>query len=110
MPPEIAEAARLDTWLLSYCRQNRAQEVGKREAQQYGPLRVGPLLDAALVALETRGRVRVGKQGRRLIVTLNPMLLRFATATPATPATHGQDSRPTVATVATVAVANGGEA
>jgi len=104
MPPEIAEAARLDAWLLSYCRQNRAQEVGKREAQQYGPLRDGPLLDAALVALEKLGRVRVGKQGKRLTIALNPMLLRFATATPAT---HGQGSRPTVATVA---VANGGEA
>ena len=108
MPPELAEAARLDGWLLSYCRQQQTQEVGKREAQQYGPLRDGPQLDAALGALETLGRVRVSKQGKRVIVTLNPMLLHFATATPATPATHGQDSRSTVATVATVAVANGG--
>uniref|UniRef100_E6PW61 DUF3987 domain-containing protein n=1 Tax=mine drainage metagenome TaxID=410659 RepID=E6PW61_9ZZZZ len=108
MSPELAEAARLDGWLLAYCRQNQAQEIGRRDAQQYGPLRDGAQLDAVLRELETLGRVRLTKQGKRHIITLNPALLRFATATPAALATHADRSGATVATAATVAVANGG--
>ena len=108
MSPELAEAARLDGWLLAYCRQQQTREVGKREAQQYGPLRDGAQIDTALRELETLGRARLTKQGKRHIITLNPALLRFATATPAALATVAPEWPSCVASAAGVAVANGG--
>jgi putative DNA primase/helicase len=91
LPPEVADAARLDAWLLAYCKQHATPEVPKKKARQYGPLRDGAMLDAALHALVELDRVRVVKDGKRQTIELNPHLAGFATATPATPATQAGD-------------------
>ncbi|MBL0168491.1 MAG: DUF3987 domain-containing protein [Propionivibrio sp.] len=76
LPVEMADAARLDSWLIEHCRREQTHFVSKRYVRQHGPLRSGDSLDAAV------------------------------RATLATVATHQAKSFPTVASVATVAVAN----
>ena len=106
LPEELANAARLDAWLIEYCRRERTGQAGKREVQQYGPLRKKEALDGAIRELSDLDRLQIRKEGKRVTLVLNPALLNFATATVATLATHGQEKKGSVATVASVAVAN----
>ena len=105
-PEYKANAARLDAWLIEYCRRERTGQAGKREVQQYGPLRKKEALDGAIRELSDLDRLQIRKEGKRVTLVLNPALLNFATATVATLATHGQEKKGSVATVASVAVAN----
>jgi len=75
LPPELANAARLDTWLITYCRRERTSRVGKNHVRQYGPLRDGAALDAALSELANLDRVRRVKEGKRLHIQVNPALV-----------------------------------
>jgi putative DNA primase/helicase len=75
LPVELADAARLDAWLLDYCRRERTSMAGKNHVRQHGPLRDGPRLDAALRELEGLDRLRLRKDGKRLTLHLNPALL-----------------------------------
>jgi putative DNA primase/helicase len=105
LPAELANAARLDAWLIDHCRREGTHLVPKRDAQRLGPVRERAALDAAVSTLAELDRVRQRADAKRKYIAVNPALLSFATATPATPATHGGDTEATVATVATVAVA-----
>jgi putative DNA primase/helicase len=78
LPPELADAARLDGWLIEACRRERASSLCKNEVRQYGPLRDDPRLAAALREVTELGRVRLGKDGRRSIVEVNPALMEVA--------------------------------
>ena len=48
LPAELAAAARLDAWLIEYCRRERTHLVGKNHTRQHGPLRDGAALEAAI--------------------------------------------------------------
>jgi putative DNA primase/helicase len=78
LPVELADAARLDTWLIEHCRREGVDTVGKNVTRQYGPLRDGARLDAALKELEALDRVRLIKRGKRLTIHINPALLEVA--------------------------------
>ena len=75
LPPELAAAARLDAWLVEYCRRERTPLVGKNHTRQHGPLRDGAALGAAIRELADLDRVRLAKDGRRLTIQLNPALM-----------------------------------
>lgn len=77
MPPELANAARLDRWLIADCQRGRTHIVSRRKIQNMGPhgLRDKAALDAALKELTEAGRVRVTESGRKRDVYVNPALL-----------------------------------
>lgn len=76
LPPEMADAARLDSWLIGYCKRERSNTVPIREAQRLGPIRDKQKLTAALRELEEHDRVREAQDGRRRAIKVNPALLR----------------------------------
>lgn len=78
LPDELADAARLDSWLIAYCRRERTHLVPKNAARQYGPLRDGKRLDAAVRELCELDRLRLTQDGRRLALKVNPALLEVA--------------------------------
>jgi putative DNA primase/helicase len=75
VPDDVMDAARLDAWMIEYCRTEPTQTVSKRTAQQFGPLRKADPLSAALKALEDMDRVRVARDGRQIVIHINPALL-----------------------------------
>jgi putative DNA primase/helicase len=75
LPPELADAARLDSWLIEYCRRERTRLVGKRTAMQYSPLRNKTRMDAAITELSDLDRLEVRKDGKRVTLAVNPLLL-----------------------------------
>jgi putative DNA primase/helicase len=78
LPPELADAARLDTWLIGHCKRERTHMVGKRSARQFGPVREGARLDSAIRELCELDRVRLVKDGKRLTIHVNPALVGVA--------------------------------
>ena len=75
LPAELADAARLDTWLIDYCRRERVSAVSRRVARQRCPVRDGARLDAAIRELVELERVQVWRDGRRVLVAVNPELV-----------------------------------
>ena len=77
LPAELTRAARLDAYLLDYCRRERTHLVPIKKVQQYGPsgLREKAAIDAAVRELEELGRARPSQEGRRKIIEVNPALL-----------------------------------
>lgn len=78
LPVEMANAARLDRWLLDYCRRERTRMIGKRYVRQHGPIRDGATLDAAIRELAEHDRLRVVKDGKRITLQINPALIEVA--------------------------------
>jgi putative DNA primase/helicase len=79
LPTELADAARLDSWLIEHCRQGRTHMVGKNHVRQHGPLRDGGRLDAAIRELAELDRLQLEKDGKRLTIHLNPALVGVTT-------------------------------
>ncbi|MBK6677230.1 MAG: DUF3987 domain-containing protein [Rhodocyclaceae bacterium] len=77
LPAELADAARLDSWLIEYCQRERTHLVGKSYAMQYGPLRKRDTLDAAIRELAELDRLQVRKDGKRATLAINPAILGF---------------------------------
>ena len=77
LPAEMADAVRLDTWLIEYCRKQRTHLVPVQKVQQFGPggLRRKPAMETAVRELEELGRARMGKEGRSKVIEVNPALL-----------------------------------
>ena len=77
LPLELADAARLDAWLIEYCRNTGTNTVGKNDVRQRGPgpLRKGARLDAAISELADFDRVRLMKDGKRQTIAVNPELM-----------------------------------
>ena len=77
LPAELANAARLDTWLVDYCRRERTHLVPTKKVQQFGPggLREKAAIDSAMRELEELSRARLVQEGRRKIIKVNPALL-----------------------------------
>ncbi len=78
LPQEQADVARLDNWLLEYCRREKTNIVPRREVQRNvtpGHLRRKAALDTALDELVEAGRVQLVQDGRRKEIHINPTLL-----------------------------------
>jgi putative DNA primase/helicase len=77
LPVELANAARLDSWLIEHCRRERTHIVPTQKVQQYGPsgLREKAAIEAAMRELEETGRARLVREGRRKEIKVNPALL-----------------------------------
>lgn len=83
LPIEAANAARLDSWLLDYCRREKTNIVPRREVQRNvtpGHLRQKSALDFALDELMEAGRVQLVQDGRRKEIYINPALLEGGAA------------------------------
>lgn len=75
LPAELADAARLDSWLIEHCRRERTHLVSTREAQRLGPIRDKEKLTTALRELEELDRVKVAQEMRRKTIKVNPALV-----------------------------------
>ena len=77
LPVELANAARLDRWLIEYCRRERTQLVPIAKLQQGGPsgLRSKAAIETALRELEESSRARLVRDGKRKMIAVNPALV-----------------------------------
>lgn len=75
LPAEMADAVRLDKWLIEYCRREQTHCVGRRYVQQHGAVRDGARLNAAIGDLESLDRIQLRKDGKQRSIWLNPALL-----------------------------------
>lgn len=75
LPAEMADAVRLDKWLIEYCRREQTHCVGRRYVQQHGAVRDGARLNAAIGELESLDRIQLRKDGKQRSIWLNPALL-----------------------------------
>jgi putative DNA primase/helicase len=78
LPAELADAARLDSWLLDYCRRQKTNIVPRRDVQRNVTpvhLRQKATLEDALRELAEAGRVLLVQEGRRKEIHVNPALL-----------------------------------
>ncbi len=75
LPAELADAVRLDGWLIDYCRRERVGTVNRRHLHQHGPVRDGARLDSSIIELMNLDRLRLLKDGRRIDLAVNPALL-----------------------------------
>lgn len=80
VPSAVANPARLELWLLDYCRRKGTDKVATRDIQQYGPgcLRDRAIYTEALEELEELGRARLVQEGKKRLVQINPALLGAA--------------------------------
>ena len=80
MPAELANPARLESWLLEWCKRAGIGEVPTKAVQQYGPsgLREKAPIDAAVNELAELGRARLVKVGRKKLIQIRPELLGAA--------------------------------
>lgn len=74
LPAGIADAARLDSWLMEYCQRMRTNTVGKNHVRQHGPLRDGGRLDAAIRELTELNHLQLVRSGKRVDIQVNPAL------------------------------------
>ncbi len=77
LPAELADAARLDSWLIEYCQRERTRLVPIAKLQQGGPggLRSKAAIETALRELEEAGRARLVRDGKRKMIAVNPALV-----------------------------------
>ena len=77
LPAELANPARLESWMLDYCKRENTDTVPTREIQRCGPngLRDKAVFDAAIKELIELGRARMAKDGKKKGVQINPAML-----------------------------------
>lgn len=78
LPAELADAARLDSWLIDNCRRQKTNVVPRRDVQRNVTpvhLRQKAVLEDALRELVETGRVLLVQDGRRKAIHVNPALL-----------------------------------
>lgn len=75
LPAELADAGRLDTWLIEYCRREHTHMVSTRDAQRLGPVRDKDKLTTATKELVDLDRIQIRKDGRRIAICVNPALI-----------------------------------
>jgi putative DNA primase/helicase len=91
LPSGLADAARLETWVIDRCKRNGTTRVPNMEIQQYGPrgIRTKAEIEDALTVLQELGRAQRVTEGRGKFIAVNPALLasmHVAIAIPAIPA------------------------
>lgn len=74
LPLELADATRLDRWLLDHAARLGTDHVATREAQRQGPIRNRERLNDALDCLDELNRTRLVREGRRRLIYLNPRI------------------------------------
>lgn len=75
LPVELANAARLDAWLIDYAKREPTHLISKRHVLQHGPIRNDAALLAALKELDELDRTRLIQDGKRKTIKINPALL-----------------------------------
>ena len=77
LPVGLADAERLEAWLINRCAQTGGNHVPTKDVQQRGPagLREKARIDAAMVELEELGRAQRVHEGRRKYLAVNPSLI-----------------------------------
>lgn len=77
LPVELANAARLDSWLIAYCRREQTNLVPIAKLQQGGPsgLRDKATIQIAVRELEDANRARLIQEGKRRYIRVNPALV-----------------------------------
>ena len=77
LPAGLADAARLDQWLIEYCTRERTNLVPIGKLQQFGPggLRSKVAINTAMRELEYVSRARLVCDGKRRLIAVNPALL-----------------------------------
>lgn len=80
MPTELANPARLESWMLDYCRREQTDKVPTREVQRHGPggLRDRAVINDAIKELAELGRARLVQDGKKKLIQLNLALLAGA--------------------------------
>ncbi len=80
MPAELINPARLESWMLDYCKREQTNSVPTRAVQQFGPggLRDKVTYTKAIKELSELGRARMLQDGRKKIIQINPGLLEVA--------------------------------
>jgi hypothetical protein len=81
MPTELANAARLEAWMLDYCKREQTDQVQTRVIQQrISPvsLRDGAVFAKAVSELAVLGRARLVKDGKKRTVQIRPEVLAGA--------------------------------
>lgn len=76
LPVEMADAARLDSYLIEHCLREKTHMTNKRLTQQYGPIRKKEKFDNAINELCDLDRVNVIAEGKKIMLQVNPLLLR----------------------------------
>lgn len=81
MPAELANPARLESWLLDYCKREGTNSAPTREIQRCGPngLRDKAVIADAIKELTELGRARLVTHGKKKAVQINPVLLAEVT-------------------------------
>lgn len=77
MPAELANPARLEKWLIEYCKRENTDKVPTREVQRMGPggLRDKATFTAAVQELAELGRARLVQDGKKRLIQIRPELL-----------------------------------
>jgi putative DNA primase/helicase len=77
LPAELADAARLDPWLIAYCKREHTHLVPIAKLQQGGPagLRSKATIETAMRELAEAGRARWVRYGKRKMIAVNPALM-----------------------------------
>lgn len=81
MPAELANPARLESWILDYCQREGTDSVPTREIQRCGPngLRDKAVIEEAIKELADLGRAKLVQDGKKKAVQINPALLMEVT-------------------------------
>lgn len=82
LTPEQANPAKLEAWMLDYCKREQVDKVPTREILRTGPgtLRDSKELTQAMQELTELGRARLVKEGKKKLIKINPALLTGVTA------------------------------
>lgn len=75
LPQELSDAVRIDRWLIDEAKRKGACTFSKRHVRQFGGVRDGARLNNAIKELESLDRLREIKDGRKVLLQLNPLLL-----------------------------------
>lgn len=75
LPAEMADAVRLNDWLVQHCKREHTHCVAKRHAQQYGTVRDATRLNAAITELEALDRIQIRQDKKKISIWLNPKIL-----------------------------------
>lgn len=80
MPEKQANAARMEKWLIAYCKQNGTDKVSTRDFSRSGPgsLRDQGTRDETFGSLVSLGRARGAKDGKKTFFQVRPEVLEGA--------------------------------
>ena len=75
LPVELANAERLERWLIARCRAEGVRAIRWKVTMQFGPVRKAEDLKAALREMAERGRARMLAGGAALLIEVHPALV-----------------------------------